>query len=91
MNRPLQVNIHEAKTNLSRLIEDVVSGKNSEIIIARDGKPMVRLTTLKTRKIKLGVMNGKYPIPDDIDAGFEAEMAALEKSRIFPASRKRAR
>jgi len=36
-----QVNIHEAKTHLSRLIQDVLNGE--EVVIARDNKPMVRL------------------------------------------------
>jgi prevent-host-death family protein len=63
MNR--QVNMLEAKTNLSRLVEAVESGAESEIIIARNGKPAARLVPVEEtskRKIRLGLYDGKYPV-----------------------------
>lgn len=63
-----QVNIHEAKTHLSRLIEDVQTGE--EIIIARSGKPVARLLgigNVRPRR-QLGVLKGKIAITDDFDA-----------------------
>ncbi len=73
------VNIHEAKTNLSRLLEEVAAGK--EIIIAKAGKPMARLVPLaaapKTRH--LGLFKGELNVPDDFDAPLAAdELASFE-------------
>lgn len=69
------VNILEAKTHLSRLVEDITSGAQRDIIIARNGKPAARLVPIRQRPIKLGVLKGKYRIPPDIDVD-NAEIAA---------------
>lgn len=64
------VNVLEAKTQLSKLIDAVESGQEEEIIIARNGKPAVRLAPLKEapkRKVRLGLAAGLYPPCDDID------------------------
>jgi prevent-host-death family protein len=61
------VNILEAKTHLSRLVEDVASGAQRSVIIARNGRPAARLIPIETRAVRLGVLRGKYVIPDDID------------------------
>ncbi len=61
------INIHEAKTHLSRIIEEVAAGK--EVIIAKAGKPMARLIPMKravTRK-HLGLLKGKIKIPPDFN------------------------
>jgi prevent-host-death family protein len=58
------VNMLEAKTNLSRLVEAVESGAESEIIIARNGKPAARLVPLRPDidvGRRLGLLAGKYP------------------------------
>ena len=62
------INIHEAKTNLSRIIETVFRG--SEVILAKAGKPMVKIVPLqaKKREIKFGVLKGKIRIAHDFDA-----------------------
>ena len=64
-----QVNIHEAKTHLSRLIEDAEAGE--EIIIARSGKPVARLTGMATARPhrQLGLLKGKIEMPDDVYNG----------------------
>lgn len=65
----LTVNIHEAKTQLSRLIDQAVKGNS--FIIAKAGKPLVMVTRLdastvgKTRR--LGFMAGQIAVPDDFD------------------------
>jgi prevent-host-death family protein len=63
------VNIFEAKTNLSRLIEAVETGAESEIIIARNGRPVARLAPLepKKRAVRLGLAEGMFEVPYDID------------------------
>jgi prevent-host-death family protein len=66
-----QINIHEAKTRLSRLIAAVESGAEREIIIARNGRPAAKLTAIDTptrRPINFGVARGKFKLPDDFDA-----------------------
>jgi prevent-host-death family protein len=65
------VNIHEAKTNLSRLIAAVESGAAREIIISRNGKPAAKLTAIDAsarRPIRFGIAKGQFTIPDDFDA-----------------------
>jgi antitoxin (DNA-binding transcriptional repressor) of toxin-antitoxin stability system len=69
------VNMLEAKTHLSRLIEDIASGAQRDIVIARNGKPAARLVPIETNAVKLGVLKGKYTIPDNIDVD-NAEIAA---------------
>lgn len=62
------VNIHEAKTHLSKLVEEVSKGR--EIVIAKSGKPMARLTGISPAKPirKPGFLKGKIKIADDFDA-----------------------
>jgi antitoxin (DNA-binding transcriptional repressor) of toxin-antitoxin stability system len=62
-----KVNIYEAKTRLSQLVEEVASGQ--DIVIARAGRPVARLTRLwgTNRKRRLGVLDGRFRIPDDFN------------------------
>lgn len=64
------VNMHEAKSSLSKLVEAVEKGTESEIIIARNGRPAARLVPYahKPAGPRLGVARGKFEVPDDIDA-----------------------
>lgn len=68
------INIHEAKTHLSRLVEEVSAGE--EITIAKAGKPVARLVALTTpRQIrKPGFLKGKIRIARDFDAPLSAEL-----------------
>ena len=57
------VNVHEAKTNLSRLLKQVEAGE--EIIIARNGKPVARLVPVREkRQPQPDVFKGKFVLPD---------------------------
>jgi prevent-host-death family protein len=62
------VNLHAAKTHLSRLVDEAVSGK--EVVIAKAGKPMVRLVPVapNRRRTGFGEDRGKIWIADDFDA-----------------------
>ena len=62
------INIHEAKTHLSKLVEEVSKGQ--EIVIAKSGKPMARLTGISPSKPirKPGFLKGKIRIAEDFDA-----------------------
>jgi prevent-host-death family protein len=74
------VNIHEAKTHLSRLIEAAINGET--IVIAKAGKPVVKLTALDAPtgggKRRLGFMEGQFNVPDDFDT-----MGARDIERLF--------
>lgn len=62
------VNILEAKTHLSRLVEDIASGAQRDIIIARNGKPAARLVPLDAPpKVRLGLAKGRFIVPGSID------------------------
>ena len=65
------LNMLEAKTNLSRLVEAVESGAETEIVIARNGKPAARLVPLQTKRVgvRIGVAKGEFEAPQDIDMG----------------------
>jgi prevent-host-death family protein len=67
MNKRTVINIHDAKTNLSKLVEQIETGSRSEVVIARAGKPVARLVPIAKPAIKLGVADGTFDIPDDID------------------------
>lgn len=76
------VNIHEAKTHLSRLIAAIKSGAEAEVIIAQNGIPAARLVPLTERpKPKWGLAKGKFVIPENIDA-LNPEIEALFDGRI---------
>ena len=62
------VNVHEAKTHLSRLLEDVAAG--GEVVIARAGKPVARLVPVEkvVRPKKLGLLRGRIKVPADFNA-----------------------
>ena len=72
------VNMLEAKTNLSKLVDAVESGREAEIVIARNGKPAVRLVAIVTerKRVKVGLAEGRYRLHDDWDAANE-EIAAM--------------
>ncbi len=71
------VNIHEAKTQLSKLVEQVVQGET--LVIARAGKPLVKVTALAAPSAprRLGFLAGQIAVPNDFDRMGEAEIAAL--------------
>jgi prevent-host-death family protein len=69
-----QVNLHAAKTSLSRLVDEAMEGH--DIVIAKAGKPMVRLVPVaqKTRRGGFGAGKGKVWISDDFDAPLPPEV-----------------
>lgn len=73
------VNIHEAKTQLSKLIDQAVKG--DAFIIAKAGKPLVKVTKLDTpepnSQKRLGFMQGQISVPNDFDEMVKDEIAKL--------------
>ena len=74
-----QVNIHQAKTELSKLVERAEAGE--EIVIARAGRPAAKLVPLTKagNPRRLGLLDGKFKIPDDFNAPLpESVLRAFE-------------
>lgn len=71
------VNIHEAKTQLSRLVDQAVEGES--FVIAKSGKPLVKVMALDTPVApqRLGFLAGEIAVPDDFDQMGATEIAAL--------------
>ena len=64
----VDVNIHQAKTHLSRLLEQALAG--DEVVIMKAGRPLVRLTPVASAPIrrKIGTAKGDFVVPDDFDS-----------------------
>lgn len=73
------VNMLQAKSSLSRLVEAIEQGQEREIVIARNGRPAAKLVPMDTAPPgkRIGVAKGKFKAPDDIDAHNE------EVARMF--------
>jgi antitoxin (DNA-binding transcriptional repressor) of toxin-antitoxin stability system len=74
------INMLDAKTSLSKLVQALENGTESEFIIARNGRPAARLVPLSQsradRSRRIGVAKGRFAVPDDIDRS-NAEVRAL--------------
>lgn len=73
------INIHEAKTHLSRLVEQAAKGE--PFVIAKAGKPLVKVVRLdaplSSQVRRLGFMAGEMTVPDDFDSMGHAEIASM--------------
>ena len=73
----ITVNIHEAKTHLSRLVDRAAKGE--PFVIAKAGKPLVKVVPVDapTAPQRIGFMEGEIRVPDDFNTMFEDEIAEL--------------
>lgn len=75
----ITINIHEAKTHLSRLVDQAAKGES--FIIAKAGKPMVKVMALDSPSLaqtkRLGFLAGQIAVPDDFDRMGSAEIESL--------------
>ena len=73
------VNIHEAKTHLSKLIAEAANGE--PFIIAKAGKPMVKVVSIDTppkeKQRRIGFMKGQFKVPDDFDTMMQKEIEEM--------------
>ncbi len=73
------VNIHQAKTHLSRLVERAAKGES--FIIAKAGKAMVKVVPIdapdRSKVRRIGFMSGAFEVPEDFDRMGEEEIASL--------------
>jgi prevent-host-death family protein len=79
-----QVNIHEAKTTLSQLVEAALAGE--QVVIARAGKPAVQLVPYRQpgRKRTLGALKGRMRIAEDFDAPLPDEIISAFLGKAAP-------
>lgn len=78
----MQVNVHDAKTHLSRLLERVEAGE--DVVIARDGKPVARLVPVGAKSgRRFGSAVGSFVIPEDFDAPLDDVVADFEQCSNF--------
>ncbi|MFT3975170.1 MAG: type II toxin-antitoxin system prevent-host-death family antitoxin [Amaricoccus sp.] len=82
-----QVNIHEAKTHLSRLVEAAARGE--PFVIAKAGKPLVKVVPLEEAEVdaeaervarakrRIGFLEGQFRVPDDFDTFMQDEIVAM--------------
>lgn len=80
------VNMHEAKSRLSQLVEAVESGREQEIVIARNGKPAARLVPLETPKPrrKVGFAKGRFNFDYEAFQALDAEVQRLFEEGADP-------
>ena len=69
----IQVNVLEAKTDFSKLIRLIETNREDEIIVARNGRPVVKITAIEKKPVsrRIGVAEGKFTMPDDFDVDNE--------------------
>lgn len=73
------VGVHEAKTHLSRLLEDVASGE--EVVITRRGQPAARLVAVRGGAARaFGMDRGRLVVPEDFDAPLDGDVLAAFES-----------
>jgi antitoxin (DNA-binding transcriptional repressor) of toxin-antitoxin stability system len=72
------VNLFAAKTHLSRIVDDLLTGKEDRVLISRRGKPAVCVTPLQSERVgrRIGLARGKFKVPDNIN-GANAAIAGL--------------
>lgn len=76
------VNIHEAKTHLSRLLERVAAGES--IVIAKAGRPVARLVPVEAerKRSRVDFLKGEVDVPEDFDRMGEEEIEGMFGSRL---------
>ena len=81
----LIVNTHEAKSRLSELLQRVEKGE--DVLIARAGRPVARLTPVARQGRKPGYLSQEFRLPDNFEAGDEEIARMFEESELFPSPR----
>ena len=69
------VNMHEAKTHLSRLVREAARGE--PFVIARAGKPVVKVVAVDAAERRLGFLAGQISVPEDFDGMGAAQIGAM--------------
>jgi len=63
------VSLFDAKTHLSRIVEELLRGREDSVVVSRHGKPVVKIVPIKKTDLsqRIGVARGRFEVPDDID------------------------
>lgn len=79
------INMLQAKSSLSRLVEAIEQGREREIVIARNGRPAAKLVPMNAApsEKRIGVAKGQFVVPDDIDVHND-EVARLFSGKVPP-------
>ena len=83
MSGQTTIGMRDAKAKFSKLIRQIENGSTREIVLTRAGKPVAKLVAVTPGTIKLGIADGAFHIPDDIDAA----NPAIEEMFTPPANR----
>ena len=82
--KPEIVNLYDAKTRLSSLVEKAAAGE--EVVIAKAGRPLVRLVPYETRQeLRFDSLSGRFTVPDDFDQIAEGEIEEMFYGNDVPA------
>ena len=75
----MQVNVMEAKTDFSKLIRLLESKREDSIIVARNGRPVIKMTRVDESPVsrRIGIAKGKFRAPEDFDANNDEAAAML--------------
>ena len=79
----LRYNMFEAKTNLSKIAKTLEDGLEDQVIVARNGKPLLRITLVKTTDTskRIGLAKGLFTVPDNFD---DIDISGDFDGEIFP-------
>lgn len=81
----LQASVREAKADLSKLIRLIESRREDEVQITRNGRPVVKIVLIQPvpASKRIGIAEGKFTVPDDLDAGSDEIATALMGGDLF--------
>lgn len=75
----MTVSVHEAKTHLSRLLQQIAAGE--DVIITRSGQPVARLVPIDEIRPVFGIDEGRFVVPDDFDDPLDEELVRAFEGR----------
>ena len=75
----MTVSVHEAKTHLSRLLQQIAAGE--DVIITRSGQPVARLVPIDENRPVFGIDEGRFVVPDDFDDPLDEELVRAFEGR----------
>ena len=80
----MQVNVIEAKTELSKLIRLLESKREDEVVVARNGRPVVKITLIEESPVskRIGIAKGKFKAPKDFDKNNDEAAAMLMEGSL---------
>ncbi|MDE2692414.1 MAG: type II toxin-antitoxin system Phd/YefM family antitoxin [Acidobacteriota bacterium] len=75
-----QVSVREAKSNLSRLLQEVAAGQ--DVVITRSGRPVAKLVNVEEGRPILGIDQGQFVVPEDFDTPLNEDLLRAFEGRL---------